>query len=307
MNEQPSNKYLSNLPTNNKPLGEILAEAGLISIHQIETALYEQKQHRVKIGEILASHGWIKQETADFFAVKWSAILQKTTRRPLTLYLHAADLLDRQQLQSLKQIQLQNGSDLHLHEIAVEQGYVRQRTVDFFLKHLFNIEENQHLSFTKPYEIIKEYIYSGKTEFVGLELSQIPLNGVSLKKIKLDRSILIQANLNSSNLKNSSLVRTNLMLANLESANFSHVNFTKANLIEANLRKSNLEQANFQKANLQEADLRSANLRGASFVAADLRGTKLEADYSYDVYYDDRTRFCSSFSPTQAGWKKVAV
>ena len=53
-----------------KPLGEILVEAGLVSLAQIEIALQEQSQSNLKIGEILALHGWIKQETADFFCRK---------------------------------------------------------------------------------------------------------------------------------------------------------------------------------------------------------------------------------------------
>ncbi len=60
MKDYPSVSYF------NKPLGQILVEAGLISMSQIELALKEQKQTNLKIGEILTLHGWIKQETADF-------------------------------------------------------------------------------------------------------------------------------------------------------------------------------------------------------------------------------------------------
>jgi|GEM_PF-1045841 len=283
-------------------LGEILLEAGLVSICQIEVALEEQKKHNLKIGEILASSGCVKQETADFFAERWSSLLCKTERRPLAFYLFLAGLLNKEQLAILKQKQKQPNSDSRLHSIAVEQGYIKQVTVNFFLKYLFNLYNNQNLSFNRVYELIKNYI-NGDTNFQQLELSQGPLNGVRLKKVKLDYSILKQANLNNSNLSYSSLVKVNLTLADLELANLSHINFQQACLIEANLRRSNLEEANFQGANLQEADLRGANLLNASFVAADLRGTKLSPAYSYNIYYDKRTVFDANFNPIKAGWK----
>ncbi len=97
-----------------QPLGKILLEAGLVSIYQIEIALGEQKQHDLKIGEVLASHGWIKQQTSDFLAEKWFSILQKPQKRPLAFYLFLAGLLEREQLLTLKQKQKQNVMPIHL-------------------------------------------------------------------------------------------------------------------------------------------------------------------------------------------------
>ena len=94
-----------------KPLGEILVEAGLVSMHQIEIALREQKEYNWKIGEILAHHNWIKPQTADFFAEKWSALVEKPATRPLAFYLYAASLLDKQQLLALKQTQIQTKTE----------------------------------------------------------------------------------------------------------------------------------------------------------------------------------------------------
>lgn len=301
-NNQPLSKKLDANSQSHKPLGEILVEAGLVSIHQIEIALREQKQYNCQIGEILANHNWIKQQTADFFAEKWPGLLGKQPTRPLAFYLFAAGLLDKQQLLVLKQQQTQTKSESRLHSLAVEQGIVKQVTVDFFLRHLFDLGHSSHLSFTKPYSIIKNYI-NGETNFEELELSQILLNGVSLKGVSLNKSNLRQANLHNSNLSDASLVRANLALADLERAIFTHVNFQRACLIEANLRRSNLERADFQSANLEGADLRGANLLHTFFGAADLRGAKLEAAYSYDVYYDKRTSFDASFNPQTAGWK----
>ena len=60
-----------------QPLGEILVEAGLVTLAQIEFALQEQIENNLKIGKILAKHNWIKQKTADFFVEKWFKLLKE--------------------------------------------------------------------------------------------------------------------------------------------------------------------------------------------------------------------------------------
>ena len=285
-----------------KPLGELLAEAGLVSIHQIEIALQEQKNHDLRFGEILAAHSWIRQQTADFFAEKWSSIIQKQATRPLVFYLYAAALLDKKQILLLKQRQKQENVKIRLHSLAVEQGYVKQQTIDFFLRYLFGVHQDSVLSFATPYQIIKSYI-NGQNNFKNIELIQAPLSRVSLKKVVLDGSNLRQAKLNHSNLSYSSLIKANLSFADLKLANLSHTNFQQASLIEANLSQSNLEYTNFQAANLQEVDLRKANLNNVNMLSADLRGAKLKSARFNNVYYDDRTLFDANFDPIQAGWK----
>ena len=54
--------------TNSKPIGELLTSAGLISEGQLQTALYDQQAYQdMRLGEILATRGWLHQKTADFF------------------------------------------------------------------------------------------------------------------------------------------------------------------------------------------------------------------------------------------------
>lgn len=126
----------------NHRLGDILHEAGLISPSQLEIALYEQGAYQdLKIGEILALHGWLKQETADFFAEQWLQALQGGQRRhPLGYFLLAAGLLEEPQLTQILREQLQTG--MRLGALAVLQGWVKQPTIDFFLKHLAPTELN---------------------------------------------------------------------------------------------------------------------------------------------------------------------
>ncbi|MEB3190526.1 MAG: hypothetical protein VKL42_09320 [Snowella sp.] len=62
-----------------KPLGLILREADLVTPAQIEVALQDQQYYQLPLGEILALHGWVHQETADFFAEQWPKLITEPT------------------------------------------------------------------------------------------------------------------------------------------------------------------------------------------------------------------------------------
>ena len=289
----------------NKPLGEILVEAGIVSLAQIEIALQEQSQSNLKIGEILALHGWIKQETADFFGEKWSQLIENEQKQPLIYYFKEASLLDEQQINALlkeqKKLQQQQQKKIRFHHLAVKKGYLKQITVDYFLASLFNIYSSAVFSFTKPYQILISYT-NGETNFERTQLSSAPLVGISLKKVVLDKSNLKGANMASCNLSYSSMVKVNLALANLHKAVLTEVNLKGACLNQANLREAHLEKVNFQKASLQGADLSNAYLLQACFAATNLNGAQLPSKYPYEVYYDSQTSFDDNFDPERAGW-----
>lgn len=288
----------------NKPLGEILIEAGLITASQIEFALHQQASSNLKIGEILASHNWIAQETADFFVQQWPKLIKQKQKKPLVYYFRYAGLLNEQQIaEIIKEQQLQK-KPTRFHRLAVKKGYLKQITVDFFLANIFNIYNSNIFSFAKPYEILSRY-NKGETNFRRTELSRAPLMGVSLKGIQLDGSILRQAKLNSCNLSDSSLIRTDMTSIDLVKAILIKANLEGANLYRANLKEAHLNEANFSKANLQQADLTKAHLSNTIFAGADLRGTKLPSEYLYKVYYDSSTIFSDDFKPAEAGWKKI--
>ena len=287
-----------------KALGEILVEAGLISIHKIEIALQEQQQENLRIGEILAKHGWIKQETADFFALEWSRLLQEPKKQPLVYYFRKAALLTDEQIQTIRKEQRQRTKKVRFHHLVVELGYLKQTTIDFFLSNIFNIYSSNTFSFAKPYEILRDYI-KGTTDFRRIDLTKAPLMGISLKGVSLDGSNLREADITGGNLSNSSMIQVNLSLANMTKAILTEVNLERANLTQTNLYSAHLERVNFQSANLQGANLAEAYLFGASFVAADLTGTKLPTEYPYDVYYDRDTCFDANFNPKLMGWKLI--
>jgi hypothetical protein len=127
-----------------KPLGEILLQANLVSASQIEEALREQSlTQEGKIGEILARKGWIKQETADFFAHYWHSLVyqekkyRQKPQKPLGYYLRQAGLLDEQQIRIILGEQEQGRLWVRLGASAAMKGWIKQSTVDFFVEHLF--------------------------------------------------------------------------------------------------------------------------------------------------------------------------
>ena len=187
--------------------------------------------------------------------------------------------------------------------MAVEQGYLKQLTVDFFLSNLFKIYNPQNCSFTDVYAFLRKY-NKGETSFPGIGLKRAPLLGISLKQIKLDGSDLRRANLRGSNLNNSSLVQVNLALANLSKAVLTNSNLTRSLLNYANLQEAHLDGVNFDSAKLHYEDLRRAYLLRASFSGADLRGAQLDSNYGYEVFYNERTIFPEGFDPIAAGWTR---
>lgn len=53
-----------------KRLGSYLIDAGLINQGQIDVALNDQKATGMKFGEVLATRGWVKQQTVEYFMAK---------------------------------------------------------------------------------------------------------------------------------------------------------------------------------------------------------------------------------------------
>jgi hypothetical protein len=131
-----------------QPLGSILQQADLVSANQIDIALEHQAEYPdLRIGEILALRGWIKLETADFFAQEWTNLLQQQPKQPLGYYLQKATLLDEEQVRELlseqTKIEKRMGVSLRLGAIAVLKGWLKRSTLDYFLKHLFPEQQSE--------------------------------------------------------------------------------------------------------------------------------------------------------------------
>lgn len=70
----PSSQYrVQSVPVTSslqKRLGGYLVEAGLLTPAQVDVALNDQKMTGMLFGEILATRGWVKQQTIDYLMKK---------------------------------------------------------------------------------------------------------------------------------------------------------------------------------------------------------------------------------------------
>ena len=120
-----------------KPLGWILESASLISKHQLQIALLDQyrvneiEEFHLKLGEILALRGWIKQKTADFFVIDFPDLLMSPKKHVIGLYLLSAGLLEKEQIKII--LDEQKKISMKFGLIAVEKGWLKYKTIDFFL------------------------------------------------------------------------------------------------------------------------------------------------------------------------------
>ncbi len=119
-----------------KPIGEILKEADLITRPQLEVALRDQAYYEdLRLGEILALRGWIKQDTADFFVKEWFKLTSKRIEHPIGFYLNRAGLLSESDIQAI--LVEQHKYSLRFGDTAIKQGLLKPNTVNFFLQNLF--------------------------------------------------------------------------------------------------------------------------------------------------------------------------
>ena len=308
MNQPLSSDYSVSNQNHKQPLGQLLNEAGLISAQQIEIALQDQfKSPNLKIGEIMALRGWIKQETADFFVEQWYELVVQEQKYPLVYYFKKAALLSEKQINCILEEQTNKEEKVRFHHLAVKMGFVKQQTVDFLIINLLIPGRNNRSprkSFATPYELLKNYI-RGETNFQRSELKKIKLNNVTLKGVNLNHSNLTGAELKQANLSNSSLKLVNLTDANLEKAILKEVNFEGACLNYANLTDAHLEGSNFQQANLREADLRHGYFVNVCFQGADLRNAKLQGANFKGASYNRETFFDPGFVPSNMGMRLI--
>lgn len=123
------------LKQNKLPTGLLLQNAGLISTQQLQDALELQAQYtEMKLGEILALQQGIKAKTIDFFVDKWQEIVDQGQIFPLGYYLQKANLLNQQQIKAILQEQKNNHQKFGV--IAVQKGWIKQNTINFFLDNL---------------------------------------------------------------------------------------------------------------------------------------------------------------------------
>lgn len=127
-------------------IGKILVEAGLISTAQLEMALTDQSQFfMLRLGEILALRGWLKQETVDFLVDKMNDIVSEDYHllsQPIGQYFKEAGLLTDQQIDLILEEQQQLG--IKFGYLAVLKGFLKEKTLIFFLEQILKADKTSH-------------------------------------------------------------------------------------------------------------------------------------------------------------------
>ncbi len=126
-------------------IGEILLEAGLISNSQLEVALADQASAvKLKIGEILILRGWIKSQTTNFLIELQNDEITKIYKKkyPIGFYLHKAGLLTDKEIHLILEKQL-NSKD-RFCEIAIQEGFLKEKTANFFLEKIVSNLFSEH-------------------------------------------------------------------------------------------------------------------------------------------------------------------
>lgn len=114
------------------PLGLRLVKAGLISPEQLEEVLEIQNQQRHRLlGEIIVEKGWVSPGVIDFFAEGLDRLIDSQVDQRLGEYLGKAKILNNQQICLILKEQSQTGK--RFGEIAVEKGWVKPETINWFL------------------------------------------------------------------------------------------------------------------------------------------------------------------------------
>lgn len=145
---------------NSLKIGERLCASALISHHQLETALYEQNLYdTMRLGEILVLHGWVLQQTADFFGDQWPYHDSLAEPIPIGSYFHQAGLIDRNMIEAILVSQKKTG--LRFGALAVLNGYIRQATLDFFVEQFYPNHVGE-----PPYMIVDPDSLNGGEQFI---------------------------------------------------------------------------------------------------------------------------------------------
>lgn len=139
------------------PLGLLLQNAGLITEKQLQKALETQAKYtRMKLGEILVLQEGLQAKTIDFFVEQWHKLIDVGQQFPIGYYFKKASLLNEQQIKII--LEEQKDNQQKFGAIAVQKGWLRPSTVDFFLKSL-SFKQPQNLTFSSLEEYDREVLH----------------------------------------------------------------------------------------------------------------------------------------------------
>lgn len=138
------------------PLGKVLHHVGLLSEKELKLVLEKQKQdnYQLRIGDIIKELGLLSPETVDFFAVELPRIIESNQVLRLGDYLQKAHLISVAEINELIEKQKQLNFRFKIGELMVQEGYLSQQIIDWFIEfqYVLKSRQGQHPTFKGVYE-----------------------------------------------------------------------------------------------------------------------------------------------------------
>jgi uncharacterized protein YjbI with pentapeptide repeats len=148
---------------------------------------------------------------------------------------------------------------------------------------------------------------NGQRNFQDFQLRRADLRGLNLSKTDFRGVDLSYSNLRNVNFSGADLRDVYFNEADLTGVDFSGANLEGSSLIKVYLIKANCYQTNLTGAYLTGAYLTKSNFQEAKFNGAYLNKANLSGAELTDAYYDEKTKFDSSFNPQNHQMKLIAT
>lgn len=106
-------------PSDYKPLGAYLVEAGLLSDAQVTVALTDQNLTSMSFGEIVVTRGWVKEQTIEYLMQKVILPERKSVRQP-SVDLESGLVRQGLQLKDRRHVELDRSSHSTAHPLGAK-------------------------------------------------------------------------------------------------------------------------------------------------------------------------------------------
>jgi Pentapeptide repeats (8 copies) len=268
-----------------KPLGAVLYQADLIPLTVVEQALkFQAKYGDRRLGEILSIWGKIAPKTIQFFVEEWPRLFHDVPQEPLGQYFKAAALLDEAQIKEILCQQKQVSGRFGM--IAVRKGWLKQTTVDFFLRHLMLEKRWREILLRDGWLDTDSNISKQSRESLPQLLSPTAITQSDSFSASLEILKPTGNQSQSSKPVSNSPIRLQSLRTGIENNEISSIQRLLEGVVAWNAwRKAypnqvpNLSKADLRRARLQGFDLSATDLSGANLQGADLRGAILREAY----------------------------
>lgn len=138
------------------PLGMVLNHAGLLSYQELNlvSKIQKEKNYETNLGKIIENFGLLSQETITFFAETLPKMIELNQVLLMGDYLQKAHLITTSQIQDLCRKQKLLSTHKKLGELIVEEGYISQKTLDWFIEfqYVLKSQQGKNITFRQIYQ-----------------------------------------------------------------------------------------------------------------------------------------------------------